>query len=211
MEVEKALEASFNEVIKLLSEKDSIREQIIKLGRDVVRESGYVITSLHNRDRELASQHLQALDEVFKDVWSLSKSFTDLRESGLMNNIASEYVEAKVFYDLIIKSTLPTFQELDVSPAQFIQGILDVVGEIKRYTLDLLRTHETVKAEELFHVAEVIYEFVKQLDFPDPVLPGIRRKTDVARSIIESLRSLLTDLKSREELITALEECRRSR
>ena len=208
--IEEALEKSFNEITKLLSDKDTVREQIIKLGRDVIRESGYVITSLHNRDQDSAKKHLKALEDVFSEVWRLTENYSDLRESGLMNNIVSEYVEAEVFYDLIINSSIPTFQELGVTPAQFIQGILDVIGEIKRYVLDLLRSHEILKAEELFRIAEVIYEFTKPLDFPDPIIPGIRRKTDVARSIIESLRSLLTDLKSREELITALEECKRT-
>jgi len=207
--IRKGLEESFNRIIELLSDKDTAREQIIKLGRDVIRESGYVITSLHSRDSIAAVKHLRALEEKFAEVWALSENYKDLRESGLMNNIASEYVEAEIFYNLIAKSTIPTFQELGVTPAQYVQGLLDVIGEIKRYILDLLRSHEVLKAENLFQVAEMIYEYVKPLDFPDPILPGTRRKTDVARSIIESLRGLLTDLKSRNELVNALDACKK--
>ncbi|MCD6324022.1 MAG: haloacid dehalogenase [Desulfurococcales archaeon] len=207
--VKEIIRNSIEEVVKALDLKDKVREEIIKSGRDVVRESGYVITSLHSGNIEEANKHLEIMRDIFVRVWEVSGEFPELRYSGLMNNIASEYVEAVLFYGLVTDGRLPSLKELGVTPVQYVQGLLDVVGELKRYVLDKLRNGELNEAEAFFKVAEAIYESTKALDFPEPVLPGVRRKVDVARSVVESMRALLTDLRSRSELVRAIEEAKR--
>jgi translin len=207
--IRNSLFLNVEKVRRVLEEKDVVRESVIKLGRDVVRESGYVITSIHSNRLDDALSHLRAMNDIFAKVWELSSKFPELRYSGLMNNIASEYVEAVVFYSIIAEGKIPSLEDLGVNGVQYIQGLLDVVGELKRFILDSLRDEDLKTSLELFRVAELIYELTKSLDFPEPLLPGIRRKVDVARSVVESLRTLLTDIKSRKELIQVLNECLR--
>ncbi len=208
--IRNSLFLNIEEVRKVLEEKDGVRESIIKLGRDVIRESGYVITSIHSNRLEDALSHLKTMKDIFNKIWDLSSKFPELRYSGLMNNIASEYVEAIAFYSLITEGKIPSLEDLGVNGVHYIQGLLDVVGELKRFILDRLREEDFKIPLEFFRVAELIYELTKSLDFPEPILPGIRRKVDVARSVVESLRTLLTDIKSRRELIQVLNECLRS-
>ncbi len=207
--VRDAIEKSIKEVIKELEVKDSVREEVIKLGRDVIRESGYVITSLHSGDVDEAYKHKKNMEKVFKSVWALTSKFPELRYSGLMNNIASEFVEAEVFYELVTEGKIPSIDEVGVTSVQYVQGILDVVGELKRFVLDRLRRGNLAEAENFFRVAEAFYELAKTLDFPEPILPGVRRKVDIARSLIESMRTLITDFRSRLELVRAVEEAKK--
>lgn len=207
-QVKQAILYSMKYVNNYLVAKDEVRERIIKKGRDVIKESGYVITSLHSGDTEEALKHLSRMQELFEEVRELSNRYPDLRHSGLMNNIASEYVEAMLFYSLITEGELLRLDQLPVDPVPYVQGLLDLVGEIKRHILDLLRKEEYERAMELFDVVEIIYENTRTLDFPEPILPGVRRKVDVARTVTESLRTLLTDLHSRKKLMEALESCR---
>ncbi len=207
-QVKQAILHSMKCINEYLTAKDEVREQIIRKGRDVVKESGYVITFLHSGDAEEALKHLARMQELFEELRVLSNKYPDVRHSGLMNNIASEYVEAMLFFSLITKGELPRLDQLRVDPVPYVQGLLDLVGEIKRHILDLLRRDEYERAMEFFDVAEMIYENTRTLDFPEPILPGVRRKVDIARSVIESLRTLLTDLHSRKKLMDALERCR---
>ena len=107
-------------------------------------------------------------------------------------------------------ASLPSISDLGVDPVPYVQGLLDLVGELKRRILDLVRDDKYDEAYTLFKVAEAIYESVRTLDYPDPILPGVRRKTDVARTVTESLRTLLTDLESRRRLMESLRKCESS-
>ena len=209
-EVVSSIRESITLVDAYLREKDEVRELIIKSGRDVIRESGYVITSLHSRRLEDAGKHYSAMKDKYLKVTELASKYPELRNSGLYFNIASEYVEAALYYILIKEGRLPSISDLGVDPVPYVQGLLDLVGELKRRILDLVRDDKYDEAYTLFKVAEAIYESVRTLDYPDPILPGVRRKTDVARSVTESLRTLLTDLESRRRLMESLRKCESS-
>jgi len=200
---------NIQEADKVLKKRDEIREHIIKISRDIIRESGYVVTSIHNEKISEASQHLDKLNKLFKELSSTLENFTELRFTGLVFNAESEYVEARILYGIVVNGEVPSITELNADPVSYIQGILDVVGELKRLTLELVNKKDFPTAMNYFRIAESIYEAVRPLDYPDALLPGVRRKTDVARVVVESLRSLLTDLMFRQELLEALKSYQR--
>ncbi|MEM3012075.1 MAG: hypothetical protein QW084_01770, partial [Candidatus Hadarchaeales archaeon] len=68
----------------------------------------------------------------------------------------------------------------------------DASGELRRAVLDCLRRGEFRPAEELFSLMEKIYELLVEFDYPDAVLPGMKRKQDVVRGLIERTRGELT-------------------
>ncbi len=192
----------------VLRRRDEVREHVIRISRDIIRESGYVVTSIHNEKIDEASQHLEKLNKLFKEFSSILGDFPELRFTGLVFNAESEYVEARTLYDIVVHGKVPSIAELSTDPVSYLQGLLDVVGELKRLTLESVGKKDFSAAMNYFKIAEGIYEAVRPLDYPEALLPGVRRKTDIARAVVESLRSLLTDLKFRKELLDALESCR---
>lgn len=205
-----AIWSNVQEADEVLRKRDEVREHVIRISRDIIRESGYVITSLHSEKISEATQHLEKMNELFKEFSSILRNFPELRFTGLVFNAEAEYVEARVLYDIAVHSRVPSIAELGTDPVSYLQGLLDVVGELKRLTLESVSKNDFNTAMNYFKIAEGIYEAIRPLDYPEALLPGVRRKTDVARAVVESLRSLLTDLRFRKELLDALELCQES-
>ncbi len=188
------------EVDEFLKTKDSVREYLIKSSRDVIRESGYVITDIHAGNINKAKERIIMLRSMVKELIAKVKDHPELMYGGTMYNALAEYVEAEVFFSIITSLRIPNFKELEVHPIPYIQGLLDVVGELKRYVVDLIRSNDMERAWRMFSVAEAIYEACKSLDYPEALVPGLRRKVDIARNVVEALRVLLIDIDLRIRL-----------
>ena len=67
-----------------------------------------------------------------------------------------------------------------------------MVGELRRRTLDILRSGYSQEAERLLSYMDEIYSVLVTMDYPDAITNGLRRQTDVARSIIEKTRGDVT-------------------
>lgn len=197
---------SVNNVDVFLRDKDLVREKIIALTRDIIREAGYAVTDTHLGKYSDALSRIKKLHLLNQELRNLLKDHPELLYSNLVYNAVSEYVEAVIFYNLIAEKKFIGLSDIKVHPVPYLQGMLDVVGELKRHVLDLINANKISEAWQYFEIAESIYEAARVLNYPDPLVPGVRRKVDVARGIIENLRALLVDLKSRIELVKKLEE-----
>ena len=74
----------------------------------------------------------------------------------------------------------------------YLHGLGEVVGELRRRLLDHLRREDFSEAERLLEIMDEVVDLLAALDYPDGMTAGLRRKTDVARSIAERSRSDLT-------------------
>ncbi|WP_269848579.1 translin family protein [Methanosarcina horonobensis] len=63
-----------------------------------------------------------------------------------------------------------------------------MVGELRRHILDLIRGESFEKAEVFLGIMENIHAVLMDFDYPDAITGGLRRKTDVSRSLIEKTR-----------------------
>ena len=183
-----------------LKKLDSTREEIVKISRDVIRYSGWSITEVHKGDINNALNYLIECENKAKELIKLSLNAPELTYSGLVYNALSEYVEAKIFLNIITNKEIPTNEELDVPPVPYLQGLGDVVGELKRYALESVRKGDFDTAWKSLEIMEIIYLEMRGLDYSDAILPGVRHKIDVARNLIDETKSLLVDLQSRENL-----------
>ena len=86
----------------------------------------------------------------------------------------------------------------------YLKGLGEAVGEQRRRLLDLLRKGDLDAAEAVFGDMEVIHDLLTSLDYPDGMTSGLRRTTDVARSLIERSRADLTSTVVQERLRTEL-------
>ena len=71
-------------------------------------------------------------------------------------------------------------------------GLAEVVGELRRRTLDILRHGYSAEAERLLGIMDDIYSVLVTIDYPDAITNGLRRQTDLARGIIEKTRGDIT-------------------
>ncbi|RLE62178.1 MAG: haloacid dehalogenase [Thermoprotei archaeon] len=203
-EIKDEIKSVISLIDSFLKEKDNVREDVIKKTRDIIREAGYAITDIHRGDISLAELRIKNLRVKVTELLNQLRNHPELMYSNLLYNALAEYAEAEIFYAIVVNNKLPTPNELNIHPTPYLQGLLDVVGEIKRYTLSLLKNRDIEKAWRYFSIIETIYEVTKPLDYPDALVPGLKRKVDVARAVVENLRAFLIDIQSRLELINEL-------
>ncbi len=72
--------------------------------------------------------------------------------------------------------------------AAYLNGMGEVVGELRRHLLDALREGDVEHCEETLDVMEEIYANLVTFDYPDAMTGGLRRTTDSVRGILERTR-----------------------
>jgi translin len=130
----------------------------------------------------------------------------DMLHAGFVHDAEKELAEARVTYALVTQAVMPSPEDVGVSPAAFLKGMAESIGELRRHLLDLLRKGELKRCEELLAAMDDLYFVLVSMDYPDGITFGLRRLTDVARSIIERTRGDFTTSTIQYELRDALED-----
>ena len=194
------VEDALAEVEKHLSERDAVREQALQLGREVVRRSGRSITYfLSGRFKESRAE-LGETRRLTRRLLELLKPYPDLYYSGSTYNAVSEYVEAELLHSIVLEDRLPGPAELEVPIPPYLQGLGDVVGELRRLCLEKIRRGRLEEAWSLLERMEAIYLGLRRLDYPDALMPGVRHKADVARRLVDDTKALLLAVSRQREL-----------
>jgi len=175
----------------LLETKDSIREEVYRLVRELIRASGDVVTLVHRGLYNDAKDKLDLARSLLVKINDLLNDHPDLYYSGMVYNGLSEFVEASLFYGIIVENKAYSVKELGVPYVPYLQGLGDLVGEIRRYVIKLLDKGMIEEAEEYLNIMEEIYVNLRRLDYPDALTPGLRHKVDVAARLIEDTRVLV--------------------
>jgi len=100
-------------------------------------------------------------------------------------------------------------EELGVPAVSYVLGLADVIGEFRRRALDSLRKGDVKTAENCLQTMEQIYVELMSMDEAYMLVPGLRRKSDVARHIIETTRGDITIEARRNSLEKSLKKLER--
>ncbi len=169
------------------------RDKALSTSRTLIQHCSKAIRAVHRDDDEGMNEHLaQAtlLAKTFKD--DLLPEHPDIYHTGYTQDALKEFVEAEVTCALIKEKPLVTLDQLDVPHATYLKGLSEVVGELRRRTLDELRSGYSQEAERLLTQMDEIYSVLVTMDYPNAITHGLRRQTDIARSIIERTRGDIT-------------------
>ena len=186
-----------------LDEKDTVREIAIKSARVIIRLSGSAVHSIHGG--EDATQTLAtALDEAAR-LKSLLEIHPDIWTSGLVSDALQEMTEAALVHSISMGEDLPTPQDLEVPPAPYLLGLADTIGEVRRFALISLREGELRDAIAYLDIMEEMFLVLMRFDYPQ-ALVAIRRKQDIARSLVEKTRGEVTLAVSSRRLQDKIDE-----
>jgi translin len=184
--------------------RTSKRDEALKQARQLTRACSLAIRAVHRDDQEAMEANLaeaQTLADVLRDEL---KGHPELFFAGYTQDSLKEFVEAKVTCALIQNQALQTPEELGVEDATFLNGLAEVVGELRRRTLDILRSGYSQEAERLLGYMDEIYSVLVTIDYPDAITNGLRRQTDLARGIIEKTRGDVTASLRGQQLTEAI-------
>lgn len=173
--------------MKRLEELESAREELLKILREIRIHSTKSVALIHAGKIEEAKLELKKAVELLEKV-NEYRIYPEIY-FNLSSDAMQELVEAIAFKNAI--SGEFTFDiNLKVTPSAFLNGFADAVGELRRYALTKLIEGDFQTAQRMLEVMEKIYEHLMEFtSFPEKLVPGLRRKLDVARMSIERTKS----------------------
>ncbi len=181
------LQKIFSEITESLEILYQDREEILKLSRKIIRDCSIAIKNIHRKEFNTFQEKLNLIKI---DHQSLVK-LVDKNPGVFFKYLKTpeqEYTEAIAFYSIINKKNIPTPLELRINPLNFILGLADVIGELRRYALDNIRNSHFEDLNDILEGMDEIYTYLFTIDYPSAVTQDLRHKVDVARNIIEKTR-----------------------
>ena len=198
-----AIEAAAREE---LDAKHAARERALVDSRALIRTCANTIRAVHRQEFEAAAELLADARASAARLTDDLRPHPDLFWTGYVQDALKEYVEACCVYRAVQGEPLPTPAELGVAAAAYLNGLGEMVGELRRYVLDLLRQDaDPARCERFLAVMDDVYSLLVTLDYPDALTGGLRRTTDSVRGIVERTRGDLTTALRQRALTVALE------
>jgi translin len=195
-----SLKTLLKEVKHELTQKEKVWEESHEIMRKITSQSKQAILLSHQKRMDEAKKNLEHAKELIAKLKESTKDYPAISYGGMFSAALQEYSEASIFITLIEESRFLTPTEIEVPPVDYVLGLADVVGEYRRLALDALREGDVAKGEKCLQTMDEIYVELEALDEAYMLVPGLRRKNDVARRIIESTRGDITQEVRRKSL-----------
>jgi translin len=186
--------------------KNQVREETLRICRQIVRNASTAIRNVHRGERKKAERLLAETAEFLKEVKNITKDHPEIYSAGFFQDAQKEYVEARTTYALIYGNDLPDPDLLGVEYAAYLNGVGEAVGELRRHILDVIREDQVEKGDRLLNAMDDIFYLLVSFDYPEAITGGLRRTTDAARAIMERTRGDLTTAIRQHKLKQAIRQ-----
>ncbi len=204
--VSMSLSDILREIQDELVKRDQAHQEVQTAMRKATRLSKQAIFMVHKDKLSEAKNTLAEAEKIFAKLDQLSLSYPDLSHTGSVDAALQEYTEAQVLLALVDKGCFIGFRDVNVRMTSYVLGLADVVGELRRRVLDLLRKGNVKEAEMCLEFMETIYAELTNVDEVHFLIPGLRRKCDTARHVVEATRSDVTGEVRRSALESSIRE-----
>lgn len=192
--------SSADQIREILDSRFAAREKVITGSRRVIRSSANGIRSLHRKEWDEAAVLIGNAASELKAITDALVDHPEMIHAGFVSDAAKEYAEARITEAVFKGDEIPTFSELGMDPVPYLHGLGEAVGEMRRHMLDLLREEKLDDAQATLEHMDEIVDYLAGVDYPDGMTHGLRRTTDVSRSLVERSRSDLTSTMVQERL-----------
>ena len=172
--------------------RTTARDRALAQARTLTRHCANAIRAVHRDENDLAQKHLDEANHLAEALRADLAEFPALYYAGYTQDALKELAEASIVYALVTDKPLPTPQELGIEDATYLNGLAEATGELRRRCLDILRHGYSQEAERLLSHIDDIYAVLITMDYPDAITGGLRRLTDIVRSVTERTRGDLT-------------------
>lgn len=195
-----------DDIRKEFDQKTHLRDNALAQARELTRHSSLAIRAIHRDEDDEALKELEAGKLLANALQADLKDHPELYFAGYTQDALKEYVEARLTMAMIRNQSLPTPGELGVEYPAYLNGLTETLGELRRRCLDLLRPGYSAEVERLLGVMDDVFTQLVTMDYPDAITDGLRRRTDLARGIIERTRADITVAFRQNELENKLNQ-----
>lgn len=178
-----------SEAEQALAAEEEATNLAFSLSRKIIRKTKTAIHGIHagQRDPEL-------IDSISSDLAGLIEAvsgYPKLVYGADVESAMMEFAET-VIYDYALRGEeIPSYRVLEITPAAWVLGLADSIGELRRDMLDRLMKGNLQEATRIFSKMEGLCDVLMTLDIKDSVAP-VRRKQDIARGIMDRSRTDIT-------------------
>ena len=202
--------AQFEELAEIVRQdferRHQVREKALRLARELTTRSAHAIRAIHRGEVEEAEANMQEARSIVDELKKSVEQDAEIYYSGYTQDAIKEFVEARLTINMIQNKPLALPAELGVECAPYLNGLAESTGELRRRCLDILRQGYSDDAERLLNLMDEIYSLLVTVDYPDAITHGLRRQTDLVRSIVERTRADLTTSLGEQRLQQSLKE-----
>ena len=199
------VQSDVEEINKKFKDIEERRNTIIKGTRDATILCSKAIVSMHAHKKSESIENIEKAKTLLQQFRELGKD--DLQK--YLYVAEQEYVEARCLFSIIEDNVIPSMRSLEVYDISYVMGLLDCIGEIKRMIIDKIRSEGISNVNTLFELMDRIYGTIYPLAVYDNLMPGLRKKLDISRLLIENVRAIITEEKRRTVMIERIEEFER--
>ena len=175
-----------------LTARNLAREQALVISRRVIRNSANAIRAVHRNDFAEATRLILEASGLLTETDRIRTDNPEIYYAGFLSDARKEFTEANITLAVISGGDIPDAEKLGVDPSAYLNGMAEVIGELRRYILDSLRSDDIGRCEEFMELMDEIYGILVTVDFPEAVTGGLRRSTDAMRGVLERTRGDLT-------------------
>ena len=186
----KNLTKIIDKIEKSIDDKDRTREQALRLSRDIIIECRKAIQYIHQDLMKDAWSNIKKASTKLSEMNDLTENYPELYHAGFVENAAQELVEAHCLYNIMQGKDLPDPDKIQTTYSSYLRGLCDVVGELRRKSLDCILGGESAEANNYLKLMDEIYDSIMKFDYPSALVP-IKKKQDMIRGIIEKTRGEL--------------------
>jgi len=189
-----------------LDAQSKMRDHLMEEVRKVLNLTREAIAAIHRNEAKNAEQAVKRAKDTLSVIHTELAKMPALPVMGLIHNAEGEVTEATLLLAFWKEKRLPGPEQIGVSEIGYLLGLGDLVGELRRITIDSLKEDNLNLAERAFILMEEIYSALLLFDFPRALTPGIRQKTDIARGLVERTRADISTEVQRRRLIASIRD-----
>ena len=186
----KNLDKIVEKIEKNIDDKDKVREKALRYSREIIIACRRSIQKIHQEKMKEAKTGIGKASKKLQDLYALTKNYPELYHAGFVENAAQELVEANCLYNVMKGEDLPDPDDIQTTYSSYLMGLCDLVGELRRKSLDSIREGKPKKADSYLNMMEDIYDVIIRFDYPSGLIP-IKKKQDMIRGLIEKTRGEL--------------------
>ncbi|MBI4017302.1 MAG: hypothetical protein HY363_06445 [Candidatus Aenigmarchaeota archaeon] len=183
---------SFELMRRQFEQFDALREQLIKMSRDILKNSKGAIYSVHRNEISVAALQLAEAKKTIKKIELLIKKDIHLAQVGAWFEALEEYVEASCYYGFVTEKKIPTAKEVGVDAEVYLPGVCDFVGELTRRAVNAAIKEDYKSALEIKEVVTELYAELMLFDLRN--IPA-RKKFDSIKYSLEKLEDIALKIK----------------
>ena len=199
------LESIAEQIRETFEEVNTARDLAYQRSRQLTRVCARSIRAIHREEWDLTHELMGEARTAAAEMIAGVDGFPELYYAGYTQDALKEYVEANLTYALVRDRSLPTPEELDVEHNTWLNGLAEAATELRRRILDIIRREHAGEVERLLDKMDEIYSVLVTFDYSDSITGGLRRRTDVLRSVLERTRGDVTTSLRQAALEEALE------